>query len=232
MTTDRTARTAEQLINAGQRSPVYIAAPYGDPDPQIRAWHAARAACIARIAVLAGHAPIIVHNDIEAGVFGDDGTPADREAGIDCCLAMVRMVARHGGGLFWELSTGTQTPYPALGAHFRAAGPYVDYCYDPDKPARCVTAGMHRERELWLHVLAEELRPARSFSWMQWVWVLSQTPLVHKVGVGDLLATMGKLTDRPVGDAECSQPDVCSPAGGVCDGCRARSRQHLADSYL
>jgi len=222
MTTDKTARTAEQLINAGQRSPVYIAAPYGDPDPQIRAWHTARAACIARIAVLAGHAPIIVHNDIEAGVFGDDGTPADREAGLDCCLAMVRIVAA-GYGSFWELSTYVRTPH--LAVETRSSVP------DPDRPARFVTAGMSRERELWQ--LAAPTRSARSGSWAQWMGSIWTLPQIGKEAEAVmLLDAMDKLIKRPVGATVCSQPDVCPPAGGVCDGCRTRSKRYLADSHL
>lgn len=90
-------------MKPGTRSPVYISAPYAAPTPELRAWNAARASALARLAVAEGYAPIVVHNDIEAGVFGDDGNEIDRELGLDCDLSLLRMVASHTGGQLWEI---------------------------------------------------------------------------------------------------------------------------------
>lgn len=68
---------------------VYIAAPYADPSPTVRAWHVARACLLGRLALECGHAPVVVHPSIAAGVYGDDSDPVQRERGLRAALEIV-----------------------------------------------------------------------------------------------------------------------------------------------
>lgn len=85
------------------RSPVYIAAPYGAPTAELRTLNTQRAVLLAKVAHRLGLLPICQHPLIDAGVFGDDGTPRQREAGIQASLAAMGMVLRHTGGRLWVL---------------------------------------------------------------------------------------------------------------------------------
>lgn len=69
---------------------VYIAGPFGDPSPTVRAWHVARASLLGRLALECGHAPVVVHPSIAAGVYGDDADPAQRERGLRAALEVMR----------------------------------------------------------------------------------------------------------------------------------------------
>jgi hypothetical protein len=121
------------------RRPIYISAPYGAPTASERAWNTARAALLARLVVLEGKgAPILVHTDIEAGVYGDDGTPADRAIGLDCDLSMLRAVSLHGAGSVYELLT--------------------------DEGER--TSGMRAERVFWVQVAGAVRTTSRT--WADW----------------------------------------------------------------
>ncbi len=83
------------------RPPAYVAAPYAAEHPEIRAWHVDRATLIARILVAEGLAPILVHRNI-VPLFGEE-TPATREIGLACDVALVDLVARDTRGVFAAL---------------------------------------------------------------------------------------------------------------------------------
>lgn len=87
--------------------------------------HVKRANKIARAALEAGFAPILVHNDVRAGVFGSDDVDADRERGIACCVATVEAVARAGGELWLLLlpdGTASHGCHTERAAFSRAGG--------------------------------------------------------------------------------------------------------------
>jgi len=81
----------------------YIAAPYGDPSPTIRAWHVSRARLLARLALACGYAPIVVHGEIEAGTYGDDSDPEQRARGMAASAAICRGVLATPGAVLWAL---------------------------------------------------------------------------------------------------------------------------------
>jgi len=82
---------------------LYVAAPYGDPSPTIRAWHTARAALLGKLAFACGYNPIVPHLQIAAGVYGDDSDPEQRAAGMAATLDVCRAVVA-GGGAVWALT--------------------------------------------------------------------------------------------------------------------------------
>ena len=77
---------------------VYIAATYADPSPTVRAWHVARACLLGRLVLECGHAPVVVHPSIAAGVYGDDADPRERERGLRAALEVM-----DGCGHLWAL---------------------------------------------------------------------------------------------------------------------------------
>jgi len=85
------------------RAPVYVAAPYGDPDPQVRDLNADRAELIARLAAREGLAPLVVHSMIHRGVLGDDSDPAQRAAGIGVSLSLLAVIRASVHGQLWVL---------------------------------------------------------------------------------------------------------------------------------
>ena len=102
------------------RPALYIAAPYGDPSPTIRAWHTDRAALLCRLATLSGYSAVCVHPTIAAGGYGDDSDPAQRAAGMEATLDLCRLVLRSYGAWCWALcrddgtlSTGAKAEYDA-----------------------------------------------------------------------------------------------------------------------
>ena len=122
------------------RCPVYIAGPYGDPDPLQIDLNVRRASALARLAVAEGLAPLVVHPAILAGAYGDDYNPQERAAGLDCSLSLVETVRRHSGGQLWvltrhdgELSPGTKLELQAWQGvprgrrHFRR-GSWSQWC--------------------------------------------------------------------------------------------------------
>lgn len=83
----------------------YVAGPYWDENPRVRAWNVARACFLGRLAVLDGLAPIVVHSSIEA-MYGFEETMATRAMGLEVDLAILRMVAKGseaGSGRMWVL---------------------------------------------------------------------------------------------------------------------------------
>ena len=107
------------------RPALYVAAPFGDPSPTIRAWHTARAALLCRLATLSGFAPICPHPTIAAGGYGDDSDPAQRAAGMEATLALALLVARARGTL-WALSRDDGTLSAGTDAELDAWPPSLD----------------------------------------------------------------------------------------------------------
>jgi hypothetical protein len=77
---------------------VYIAGPFTDPRPEVVAWHVARACLLGRLATECGHAPVVVHPSIAAGVYGDDAVAWQRERGLRAALEVM-----HGCDALWAL---------------------------------------------------------------------------------------------------------------------------------
>lgn len=115
----------------------YVAGPYWDQSPKVRAWNVARAAFLGRLAVLEGLAPIVVHTSIQA-LYGTEETMANRAVGLEVDLSILRLVARGsdaGRGWLWglyrddrTLSEGTRlevTEWKSLRAEFGAHTPLL-----------------------------------------------------------------------------------------------------------
>lgn len=75
----------------------YIAAPYFDLDPTVRAWNVARACFLARAAIAYGDAPIVVHPSIPQ-IYGEE-TPELRALGMRVDLDLLTYVHRLSGRL-------------------------------------------------------------------------------------------------------------------------------------
>lgn len=84
---------------------VYVAGPFAGA----RLTNAARAAAVSAIAVARGYAPVCVHPAIEAGAYGRDDPPSERERGLAAVCALVELVARNGGEL-WVILRDDGTP--------------------------------------------------------------------------------------------------------------------------
>ena len=80
----------------------YVAAPFSDASPTIRAWHVARAVLLARLAMACGLAPVEPHTSIAAGVYGDDSNPEQRARGMVATRQIAALVMS-GGGKMWAL---------------------------------------------------------------------------------------------------------------------------------
>lgn len=80
----------------------YVASPYADPSPMIRAWHVSRAVLLSRLAMACGLAPVEVHTGIAAGVYGDDSDPEQRARGMAATRQIAALVMS-GGGKMWAL---------------------------------------------------------------------------------------------------------------------------------
>lgn len=87
------------------RPPVYIAAPYNAITEELRACNVARAQLLAQLAHRDGMAPVCMHANIHAGVYGDDRNAADRAIGIESTMMVVELVRRHSAGRLWVLET-------------------------------------------------------------------------------------------------------------------------------
>ena len=93
---------------------VYIAAPYSATTDRERGKNIARAGMLCRLLTQLGAHPITVHAAIEAGHYGDDKIPAERETGLRAVCGIARDVVRCGGLLValtcpdGSLSAGTR----------------------------------------------------------------------------------------------------------------------------
>lgn len=75
---------------------VYIAAPLGDPDPTVRAWHRERANLLAALAFAEEGIPVCVHAYAELAI-GSDADPKASERGLKRSLTALETVFRAGG---------------------------------------------------------------------------------------------------------------------------------------
>lgn len=87
--------------------PAWVSAPFSALDEATIDWNVKRAEFIGRLAALSGFAPIVVHSQIR-GVFApgpldDDDDEVARARGLRCDLSIVKLVASHSGGAFFEL---------------------------------------------------------------------------------------------------------------------------------
>ena len=81
----------------------YIAAPFGAETQELVDFNVARAVFVATLARLEGRAPLLVHLNIAAGVFGDDNDPDQRAFGAECSLALLDSVRFIVTGELWVL---------------------------------------------------------------------------------------------------------------------------------
>jgi hypothetical protein len=108
----------DETNTAAERRLCYIAAPYADPSPEVRAWHVARACLLARLAVNTGWAPIVVHPGI-APIYGAEETEELRAVGLDVDITLLLHVRRAGGSL-WLLLRDDLTMSSGVAAERRA----------------------------------------------------------------------------------------------------------------
>ena len=130
-------------------SPVYIAAPYGAASLDGIAWNTMRAACLARLSVHMGFAPILVHASIPF-LYGED-TPANRAIGIARNIALVELVASNPEGHLWILEAGS------------GGGP-------GDPQTGGMTSGVRAEWHAWIRVRGDK-RGVRSLTWEGWAQI-------------------------------------------------------------
>lgn len=97
-------------------APCYVAAPYSDAYPTIRAWHVSRAVLLARLAMACGYAPVEVHTSIAAGVYGDDSDPEQRARGMAATAAICRGVLATPGAVLWALTNDDGSMSPGVEA--------------------------------------------------------------------------------------------------------------------
>lgn len=100
---------------------IYIAAPLGDPDPAVRAWHRERANLLAALAFAEGHSPVCVHPYAELAM-GSDTDPTARKKGLNTAL-------RSMGYVYNSYSTYTGCGMWVL---TRDDGTLSAGCYDED----------------------------------------------------------------------------------------------------
>ena len=105
----------------------YIACPYSDPSPTIRARHVDRAVLLARLAMACGLAPVEVHTSIAAGVYGDDSDPEQRARGMAATAAICRGVLATPGAVLWALLRDDGTASDGTRAECVLAADVADY---------------------------------------------------------------------------------------------------------
>lgn len=104
----------------------YIVAPFGAATEQAIARNVRRAAALCKRAVAWGCAPICVHPAIQAGCYGDDNNPEDRERGLRIDVRLIEAVADGYGAIYvllaedGYLSAGSQVE---IDAYLEYAGP-------------------------------------------------------------------------------------------------------------
>lgn len=105
----------------------YIAAPYADPSPTIRAWHVDRAVLLARLAMACGYSPVETHTSIAAGVYGDDSDPGQRARGMAATAAICRGVLATPGAVLWALKRDDGSVSDGTRAECVLAADVADY---------------------------------------------------------------------------------------------------------
>lgn len=76
---------------------VYIAAPLGDPDPAVRAWHRERANLLAALAFAEEGIPVCIHAYAELAIGSDTGIAWKHECALKKALTALETVFRAGG---------------------------------------------------------------------------------------------------------------------------------------
>ena len=83
-------------------SVVYIAAPYAANEGLSIEENVQRAVALAEMAVFEGYAPLFVHREVSAGLYGRDEVLEERERGLRATRALARMVG-YAQGELWIL---------------------------------------------------------------------------------------------------------------------------------
>lgn len=116
---------------------VYIAGPYAAPTAEERAENVRRVGVLSRHAVALGLVPVSVHAAVEAGHFGRDDVPEEREVGLQAACRLAAWVGESGGH-FWFIrkddgykSDGTRREfnaylYTALPGKFLVGGTWKE----------------------------------------------------------------------------------------------------------
>jgi hypothetical protein len=81
-------------------SVVYIAAPFAPNEGLSIEENVRRAVALAELAVFEGYAPLLVHREVRAGLYGRDEVPKERERGLHATRALARMVGYAQGDLW------------------------------------------------------------------------------------------------------------------------------------
>ena len=81
-------------------SVVYIAAPFAPNEGLSIEENVRRAVALAEMAVFEGYAPLLVHREVRAGLYGRDEVPEERERGLRATRALARMVGYAQGDLW------------------------------------------------------------------------------------------------------------------------------------
>ena len=79
---------------------VYIAAPYAPNEGISIEENVRRAVALADRAAAEGHAPLLVHREVRAGLYGRDEVPEERERGLRATRSLARMVGNAQGELW------------------------------------------------------------------------------------------------------------------------------------
>ena len=79
---------------------VYIAAPYAANEGLSIEENVRRAVALADRAAAEGHAPLLVHREVRAGLYGRDEVPEERERGLRATRSLARMVGNAQGELW------------------------------------------------------------------------------------------------------------------------------------
>jgi hypothetical protein len=88
--------------------PVYIAAPFAARHTTSVVENIRRACTMARLAFQAGLVPVLVHLDVDRGIYGQDEDATEREAGLAATRDIAGIVGKAGGSL-WILFTDEGT---------------------------------------------------------------------------------------------------------------------------
>lgn len=174
--------------------PVYIAAPYGAPDPMGIAWNVTRAGLLARLAALDGLAPILVHPAIPM-IYGDE-SPETRAAGLARNVALVELVARTTLGRLWILEADP----PAINSSVPLPG--------------LLTPGVRAELVAWAQARGSSSDGVNRGTWKAWEsrarrhglgapWAsLAERPEATPTGLDGELQAFAGLVDRVRRDPE------------------------------
>ena len=79
---------------------VYIAAPYAANEGLSIEENVRRAVALADRAAAEGHAPLLVHREVRAGLYGRDEVPEERERGLRATRSLARRVGTAQGELW------------------------------------------------------------------------------------------------------------------------------------